>query len=233
MPVPEECFETYAHGRPYHAALVDLRGDSSPHGHHDYYEVMVIAGGEGGQRLPGGTQKLRRGDTVLVRPGDQHGLSGTGPAGMRFYNIAFPAATWHGFAGLAALGRAGAWDESPLPPLSPAAPDQAADRPSAATEACRLALERFHDSPTTLDLIRFWTQLVPLLPPAVTSSSGAPTWLVAACTAMRQEEHLREGLPRMLALAHLSPAHLSSVVASRTVARRNRSSATKAVGVVR
>lgn len=241
MMVPEERFETYARGRPYHAALVDLRGDSSPHGHLDYYEVMVVAEGAGEQRLPTGTQRLRRGDIALVRPGDQHGITGAGPEGMRFYNIAFPAATWHGFTALAALDQAAAWDAAALPPFRAAAPAALAAPAGAAlsggsggagggsggaggwgtdagmagaagdvaVEACRVALERFHDGPTTLDLVSFWTRMVPLLPTPATAASGAPDWLAAACAAMRQEENLRAGLPRMLALAHVSPAHLS------------------------
>ncbi|GHJ37524.1 AraC family transcriptional regulator [Streptomyces sp. TS71-3] len=222
MLVPEERFETYARGRPYHAALVDLRGDSLPHGHHDYYEVMVVAEGEGEQRLATGTQRLERGDVVLVRPGDQHGLSGAEPDGMRFFNIAFPATTWHGFTALAALAGAGGWDAAPLPPLNTAAPQ------AVAVEACRLALERFHEAPTTLDLVRFWTEMVPLLPEAAPAPSGAPGWLVATCAAMREEEHLRAGLPRMLALAHVSPAHLS-----RTMRRHLRTTPTAFLGELR
>ncbi len=255
MLVPEERFETYARGRPYHAALVDLRGDSSPHGHHDYYEVMVVAEGAGEQRLAGGTQRLRPGDIALVRPGDQHGITGAGPDGMRFYNIAFPASTWHGFTALVGLDQAAAWDASALPPLrtgtgtgtstgyedarpgpageeteavhrgpltaAPGTGGWDADAGAVAAQACRAALERFHDGPTTLDLVAFWTRIVPLLPSPAGAAPGPPAWLAAACAAMRHEDNLRAGLPRLLALAHVSPAHLA-----RTMRRHYRATPT-------
>lgn len=204
-PVVRERFATHARGRPYHAALVDLRGESTPHGHEDYYEVMVVAEGEGTQRLPHGTQRLDPGDVLLIRPGDEHALAGTGPAGVRFFNIAFPTASWRDFGALAALDRSGAWDTAPLPPR--AGLDGA--RAAAALDACRRALSRFHDDPTALDLVRFWTDLVPLLPPTAGPAAPVPAWLTAARAGMAREENLRGGVPRLLDLAHVSPAHLS------------------------
>jgi AraC-like DNA-binding protein/mannose-6-phosphate isomerase-like protein (cupin superfamily) len=225
--VVEERFETYARGRPYHAALVDLRGDSNPHGHLDYYEVMVVAEGAGQQRLAAGAQPLRAGDVLLVRPGDQHGLTGFGPGGMRFFNIAFPAETWRSFAALATVEQAPAWDEAPLPPLTPAADADDTAR-QAALDACHLALERFHDVPTTLDLVGFWTRVIPLLPRAAGPPAGAPAWLAAACAAMRQEDNLRVGVPRMLELAQVSAAHLA-----RSMRRHHRTTPTAFVTELR
>jgi AraC-like DNA-binding protein len=125
---------------------------------------------------------------------------------------------------------------APFPPGTAAAPigaaigtaDPVGAGSSAAIEACRLALDRFHDSPTTLDLVRFWTEVIPLLPKAAAASSGAPGWLAATCAAMRQEEHLREGVPRMLALASVSAAHLS-----RTMRRHYRTTPTAFVAELR
>lgn len=217
MRVPEERFETYARGRPYHAALVDLRGDSSPHGHLDYYEMMAVVEGEGEQRLATGAQRLLPGDLLLVRPGDRHGLTGDGRCGVRFYNIAFPAAAWRAFVGLAAVERAAAWDESTLPPRTPGpSPTPPSNTPAAGPPvvraACERALDRFHDGPTALDLVRFWTDVVPFLPGEAGTASGVPGWLAEVCATMRREEHLRAGVPRMLALAHVSAAHLARSV---------------------
>ena len=87
-------FEEYALGRPYHAALVDLRDARDPHGHPDFYEVMVVLDGAGWQDRGDGLQSLRPGEVLLVRPGDHHALSSADAAGLRFFNVAFPATAW-------------------------------------------------------------------------------------------------------------------------------------------
>jgi AraC-like DNA-binding protein len=191
-----ERFESYALGRPYHAALVDMRGRSGRHGHRDYYEVMAVTDGEGEQDLGSWRQPLRPGDVILMRPRDQHAITGR----VRFYNIAFPATDWRTFAGLLGMD----WDAAAQPPYCRVEDEQALD-------ACATALRRFHESPTALDLIRFWTDIVPLFsgPTGDSPTLGPPDWLVAACAAMHREEHLAVGVPRLVALANVSPAHLS------------------------
>jgi AraC-like DNA-binding protein len=212
-PVRRERFADHAQGRPFHAALIEMRGPHRPHGHHDYVEVMAVVGGEGRQDLvtAGGdthTERLTPGWLMLLRPLDQHTLAGTGTRGMTFYNIAFPATGWHAFADLAGLDPG--WSTAEAPPR---ARFDATD--AQATGVFARALDRFWDNPTALDLIRFWTDAVALLAPPATDPDrppGAPPWLLAACAAMRDEEHLRAGVPRLLALAHVSPAHLARSV---------------------
>jgi AraC-like DNA-binding protein len=211
--VRRERFADHARGRPFHAALIELRGQHRPHGHHDYLEVMAVVAGEGRQELvtsdgEARTERLTPGWLMLLRPLDRHALAGTGGRGMTFYNIAFPAAGWHAFADLAGLDPA--WSTAPTPPS--ARFDAADER---ATAVFARALERFCDDPTALDLIRFWTGAVPLLAPPTREEDrrpGAPPWLSAACAAMRGEEHLRAGVSGLLALAHVSPAHLARSV---------------------
>jgi AraC-like DNA-binding protein/mannose-6-phosphate isomerase-like protein (cupin superfamily) len=194
-------FDDHARGRPYHAALVDLRGARTPHGHRDFYEVMAVLDGAGSQDLGTGPQPLRPGDLVLIRPGDRHALAGTDPGGVRFFNVAFPAAAWRAFVDLSGVGAG--WDGFATPPAGRAE--------AAAVEACRRLLDRFHDTPRMVDLIRFWLDVLPALHPEpdAIESSGAPRWLATACAAMRQPDHLRAGVPRLLRLAHVSPAHLA------------------------
>ena len=212
MTVRVEHFEDHARGRPYHAALVELRGEGAAHGHHDYFEVMAVLEGTGRQdlRCAGGPRHhtdLRPGGAFFLRPGDQHSLRGTGSTGVRFFNIAFPAGTWRSFADLAGLGP---WATAGGPPL-----DIQGDT-SGILKTCRTALDRFHDRPTRFDLITFWTDVVPLLAPPnrdeEPTAPAPPDWLVDACAAMDNEENLRAGLPRLTALAHVSPAHLSRSV---------------------
>lgn len=204
----EEHFEAHALGRPYHAALVDLAGRSEPHGHHDYVEVMLVLDGDGSQDLGDHVQPLRAGELILIRQQDRHAISGP----VRFFNIAFPADRWRAFAELAGVGPA--WHESDRPPglrLDPA--DEAFAR---AERCCAVALDRFHRGPRRLDLVRFWTDILPLLEPGLDlppdRPSGAPGWLVEACAAMHREDNLRQGLPRLLELARVSPAHLTRSV---------------------
>ncbi|MFC7622018.1 helix-turn-helix domain-containing protein [Microlunatus sp. GCM10028923] len=208
-----ERFEAHALGRPYHAALVDLRGRSDPHGHQDYCEVMVVLDGDGSQDLGPGVadrvQSLRAGDVIFLRTfdpqtgRDQHAISGP----VRFYNIAFPAGRWRSFAELAGVGPD--WYTAERPPHR-RLPESGL---AAAESVCAAALERFRAGPRPLDLIRFWTDLIPLLgldpAPGTGPPSGTPDWLADACAAMRRETNLRGGVPRLLELARVSPAHLA------------------------
>lgn len=193
-------FEQLALGRPYHAALVDLRERHNLHGHPDFYEIMVVLDGTGEQELGNGTLPLRPSDVLLVRPRDHHALRPTDTNGVRFFNVAFPAAAWRTFADLVGVG--GDWDATATMPAGTAQ--------AATVAACRHVVERFYDNPTILDLVRFWAEVIPALHrTAPAPESSAPAWLAAACALMLRPEHLREGIPRLLSLAHVSPAHLA------------------------
>lgn len=199
-----ERFEDHALGRPFHAALLDLKTRSQAHGHRDYYEVMVVVAGDGEHHVyaangPPQVIPLHGGDVVLVRPRDRHAIAGA----VRFYNIAFPASSWRSFVVLAKVDTG--WERAPGPVHSTVAGDRAAT-------LCAELLDRFHRKPTDLDLIRFWTDVVPMLESEASGSqelSGVPAWLAAAISAMNREENLREGVPRLRALAHVSGAHLA------------------------
>jgi AraC family cel operon transcriptional repressor len=196
-----ERFEDHALGRPFHAALVDLKTRSNPHSHRDYFEVMAVVSGVGEQVVSqAGVQPLRPGDLVLVRPRDHHTIIGP----LRFYNIAFPATGWRTFAGLAGLDPR--WGTGALPPLV---------RDDRGAELCAAILRRFHDAPRQPDLVRFWCDVVDLLVPAAPRPApppGIPDWLLTATAAMSREDHLREGIARLRALAHVSDAHLARSV---------------------
>lgn len=203
-------FQEHALGRPYHAARVTIRGVSGSHTHVDYYEVMAVISGSGEQRLRSGRQPLLPGHVALIRPGDQHALVGDPATGVEFFNVAFSPTAWRSFVDVADLREPRAWDASAVPPLL--RPGQAAHE--RVLRACEAALSHFPNDTSVFELIRFWTELCEVLcaepegsgPPPAT---GRPEWLSAACAAMRSEENLREGVPRMLDLTHVSPAHLS------------------------
>jgi AraC-like DNA-binding protein len=165
---------------------------------------MVVVDGDGEHFVdaPDGTSKvapLQGGDVVFVKRQDRHQIVGP----VSFYNVAFPATAWRAFVALAKVDPG--TEGTALPPRTIVDDDRA-------TRACAQILDAFHRDPCELDLLRFWTAVVPLFlrePDRVGSETGIPAWLASATAAMHREDNLREGVARMLALAHVSAAHLS------------------------
>ncbi|MEQ4206198.1 AraC family transcriptional regulator [Actinopolymorpha sp. B9G3] len=218
-------FEAHALGRPYHAAHVRLGPRAAltgPHRHADFYELMSVVDGRGEQHLETGTQPLAPGDIVLIRPHDEHAIAGRTSGGLGFVNVAFPADAWRAFVDLSHADPYGAWDRRAQPPLVSLTGEQA----TVMRTSFDRALARFHDAPTMRDLVRFWSEVVDLLCAGGAMGAGSgggvgdgesgalepgtrPGWLVRARAAMRRESNLRGGVPRLLELAGVSPAHLS------------------------
>jgi AraC family cel operon transcriptional repressor len=192
-------FEAHAFGRPFHAARVRIPArarDTELHTHADFHEFMGVVSGRGEHLLTRGVEELRAGDVVLVRPSDRHAVRGSAPDGLEFVNVAFPSSIWLGFLDLT---RTATWSSrGPIVFHQPAA-----------VPVFEHALVRFQADPTTYDLLRFWIDLLDLLVPGEPAASAVPDWLAKACTAMRAEDNLRGGVPRLLELAGVSPAHLS------------------------
>jgi AraC family cel operon transcriptional repressor len=197
-------FESHAFGRPYHAARVRIAArarDTELHTHADFHEFMGVVSGSGEHLLTTGVEQLRAGDVVLVRPSDRHAVRGSAPDGLEFVNVAFPSSAWQGFLDLTRTDPTASW-ASARRPVTFRAPD--------AIAVFEQALERFQSTPTSYDLLRFWIDLLQLVsPPDDTAGPGTPDWLAKACTAMRAEDNLRGGVPRLLELGGVSPAHLS------------------------
>lgn len=202
-------FELEAFGRPFHAARIwygpDAR-DSVRHTHQDFYELMGVVAGSGDHLLARGAVPLTPGDVVLVRPTDEHAMSGRAAAGVEFINVSFPIAAWQTYAELSRLDPTGSWDLAPRPPVFRAAEDGLAE----VVAIFENAVARSGQNSRPLDLLRFWTDLFLLVAPVGEAlETGKPAWLRAAQAAMRQEDNLRAGLPRMLELANVSPGHLA------------------------
>jgi AraC-like DNA-binding protein/mannose-6-phosphate isomerase-like protein (cupin superfamily) len=197
-------FESHAFGRPYHAARVRIPArarDTELHTHADFHELMGVVSGSGEHLLTSGVEQLRPGDVVLVRPRDRHAVRGSAPDGLEFVNVAFPTSAWLGFLDLTRTVPALGWATARRPVTF---------RATEAVTVFERALERFQAEPGPYDLIRFWIDLLQLLAPTKdVGGAGTPSWLARACTAMRAEENLRGGVPRLLQLSGVSPAHLS------------------------
>jgi AraC-like DNA-binding protein/mannose-6-phosphate isomerase-like protein (cupin superfamily) len=194
-----------AAGRSYHAALVPISESDRrvrPHSHADFHELVYVVRGRGWQQLAGTRQDLSAGDLVLVRPQDAHDFSTRRDGEFQFINIAFPSERWRTFADFAGVATATAWDLAPQPVLARATPG-AVGRAMAGT------LAAYQDAASALDVIGLWTVVMPVLHEAAGGTDIRPGWLVRACTAMRSEENLRGGLPRLLQLASVSHGHLA------------------------
>jgi AraC family transcriptional regulator, dual regulator of chb operon len=198
-------FADVAGRAPYHAALVPIGDPGSRgllHSHADFHELVFVVAGRGWQQVAGQRQHLARGDLVLVRPHDAHEF-GSGRGGeFQFINVAFPSERWRAFADFAGVPGAAAWDLAPAPVL-------ARDAPAPAEQAMWHMLAAYQDTSSALDVIGLWTAIIPVLAPAAGGEDIRPPWLVRACAAMRSEENLRAGLPRLLQLASVSRGHLA------------------------
>jgi AraC-like DNA-binding protein/mannose-6-phosphate isomerase-like protein (cupin superfamily) len=194
-------------GRPYHAALCVASRDitTSVHSHQDFYELFFVLRGQGEHKTPFGCDRLEPGDLVLVRPGDNHYLVGATPAGLEWINVVVPVAAWRGMLDLAEIGSGSDWDRSRLPKRV-----TLSGEPRAKAElSFRQALAVFAAQPRRFDLLRFLLEVLELLAePTDSSDNLRPSWLVAACGAMRLEENLQGGVRKLAQLAGVSPGHL-------------------------
>lgn len=200
----------HAAGAPYFASSIVLPR-SVPRHSLDHAEIVAVTGGQGrlGLYRPGGEvtdYPLRPGSMFLIRPEDQFRYASRDGDLAAVY-VSFSLAEWRSFAGLIGLTTSWATSESP-----PRASFDPANRGT--LRAFDRALHRFRKNPTSLDLVRFWLHVVPILFPdddgPARRREPAPTWLTRSLDAMRAEEHLREGLPRFLKLAHVSSSHLAA-----------------------
>jgi AraC-like DNA-binding protein/mannose-6-phosphate isomerase-like protein (cupin superfamily) len=212
-------FDDIAPSLAFHAAWAAFQGrEPGVQLHtHDFYEMMYVIEGEGVHRINGDIQTLAPGDLVAIRPDDRHTVRAKPGGQLHFINIAYPAETWRGFVTFTGQGDVVApLETTEMPPVVPVPGEARAECAS----AFHRALRAFHEAPSRLELCRFWTGILPLLTHDAVSdrSEGVdmPAWLARACRAMRDPEALAAGLPRLIELVGVSPAHLSRVLRAAT-----------------
>jgi AraC family cel operon transcriptional repressor len=196
-----------APGRPYHAALCRVSPRHTTvtfHTHRDFYELFYVLSGRGEHRLSAGCQALSSGDLVLVRPTDWHYIVGLPPAGLEWINVAVPVATWRGVLDMAAVISADDLNRAHTPEVVTTS-GQDATRLEA---SFRTVLARYALTGGKLDLMRFIVEVLELLATEPGDGTLMPDWLVRACAAMSDEEHLKGGVPRLNELAGVSASHL-------------------------
>lgn len=215
-------FATTACGSPYLATLVNLRSHERDrahlHRHADFYELFYVCAGKGRHWNGEQAVPLQAGDLVLARPRDSHAFAGMAPAGLRFINVAFPAAAWRAFLALAEPPACAGWDMAPEPPMA-----HLSGGAVPSVEAAFLdVLAAYHRRPAMLELIGLWSVAVRALLGAATPADhgvrtahpmdnaghAAPEWLASACLAMREPANLHAGLKRLQELAAVSEGHL-------------------------
>lgn len=144
------------------------------------------------------------GQIVLYRPADELVIAGSEGVGLTIRQVAFPAADWDTFATF--MGLDPTWATANEPPIASLDPgDVSVERPF------EVAMKKLLDSPRLSDLVQFWIALIPTLfpnPSAANQRAEAPVWLVNSLAAMREEQNLRGGVPRLVELAHVRPSHL-------------------------
>jgi AraC-like DNA-binding protein len=193
-------------GAPYHV----YEGVQPPTGpfRSDYVEILAVISGSGRRtfRRPDGSlgvDTLAAGQILLFRPTDVHEIAADGSEELAVCSVAFPFPAWERFLAAADI------DARRFTTLRPPAITYDLTDPEALAPF-RLARERFWSSPTAIDLLAFLVAVVPrfVATSAEDSSQGVPEWLWAAVLAMNEEPNLREGVPRLAEIAHVSPAHL-------------------------
>lgn len=175
----------------------------------DYHEILAVAGGEGLMvtRSADGVSRrydLRPGRMFLLRPQDTTYIRPTEGARLVLAYVEFPTESWRAFAAVSELDAGWASAGPTVGSFDP--------RDPAALEPFRRVAHRLAEGPRAFDLVEFWVAVVPSLMLAPTGGEGSrpvPAWLAHGVAAMTDEENLRVGLPRLLALAHVSAPYLS------------------------
>ena len=200
-------------GAPFYANSLEIHEHWGTMRRSDYFEIMAITGGEGWHTVSaigrrGDTETLRPGQLFFFRPQDLHEF-GAGPDGMTLSYVDFSLASWQHFAALAGVNES--WFAGARMPRATFDP---ADR--SAIQPFEAAVESIRRGATEFDLIRFWVEVIPTILAAHQEGSGttAPPWLTQALDALREESNLRQGVPRLRELAHVSAAHLSRSIRS-------------------
>jgi AraC-like DNA-binding protein/mannose-6-phosphate isomerase-like protein (cupin superfamily) len=212
MNPPRYLFREIAPGRDFHAALVSLRGgrDSDQVLHrHDFWEIMYLLEGECRHWINGHPSTLTSGHMLLIRPDDCHRVRAAPGEKLNFINVAVSAPAWRDFCGAAELKAAlQDWMASPDPPTTAVS----ARRREIYAVIFRDVLQAYLEHPTRLDLFRFLGASLPLLMTQSgnePSESAPPAWLSRARNAMLEGENLRLGVPCLVALSGVTPAHLA------------------------
>ena len=186
--------------------LSDSTGNSAPHTH-DFYEAFIVEEGPLQHHVNGRVETLYPDTLVLVHPEDYHFFSRKDKAHAQFFNLAFGEEEFQQAKKLAALCAPHIENQ----PLS--------DKVTLTHELSRLLLRRMKwlrdvatPIPQEVQQTEGVTLLADILVLCAVGSGNAhtiPYWLRKACSAMREQENMVLGIPRLVELSGKTQEHLT------------------------
>lgn len=186
--------------------LSETTGHSLPH-HHDFYEVFIVEEGPVQHHINGRVETLYPDTLVLVHPADYHCFSRKDQATAQFFNLAFAPEQFEQAKKLAALC-APSIAETPL-----------TDKVTLTHELSRLLLRRMkwlrdvtNPIPQEVQMTEGVTLLTDILVLCAVGSGNVnlnPYWLRKACSEMREQENMVQGIARLVELSGKTQEHLT------------------------
>lgn len=186
--------------------LTEGAGHSAPH-HHDFYEVFIVEEGPLLHHINGRVETLHPDTLVLVHPADYHFFSLKEDTPARFFNLAFGAEQYELAKTLAARCAPSASD-APL-----------ADKINLPHELSRLLLRRMkwlqdvtNPIPQEVQQTEGITLLTDILVLCAVGSGNVntiPYWLRKACSEMRRQENMVQGIQRLVEICGKTQEHLT------------------------
>lgn len=178
------------------------------HGH-DYAEIFWLERGEGIHVINGNSIPLKKGNLIMVRPGDEHGFKAFMEEGFSVLNIAFPLNTLTLIRERYLSDDLPYWRESDSFPCMLQLSRRQMDWLNA--QADRLS----RSGRPLLQIDCFLLNLLSILREEDSASGeicNGPPWLVKALRAMQYPENFRKGAHQLAFLAGRSPEHVSRVL---------------------
>lgn len=189
----------------FHFARKDLENRVPPFWHrHDYYELFLVERGAATHFINGRTERLERGAMVFVRPDDTHAFRALPEGGCRIINVMFWPETadhlHHRYG--AELKARFFWSEGPVPETHLL---RGPRMERAVNSAKELQTSRRSLSRVEQFLLFIMTRVVDY---AAALPEQSPDWLIRACSAARDPEVFRAGVPAFVARAGRGHEHV-------------------------
>jgi AraC family cel operon transcriptional repressor len=191
--------------------ISSIKFASSLH-YHDYYEFFLITKGSCLHRVNDGTQHLKEGALVFIRPDDKHFYDCDGEEDCEFINIACTKEIIGSlFKYLESDCFINILLKSPMPPCSLLSQPEKEDFVAAYEKIKMLGTIDSEHSKLQLKglLVDIFTQYFSSEP--INESNKLPHWLGSLLTQMQKEENFTLGLDKLYELSGRSVGHLNRV----------------------
>lgn len=217
QPVKKLLWKSQGTDRIWHAAFHPMQELSCPLHYHEFYELQYILEGTGEHIINGRSVPCTKGVLAMLRPRDRHTMSVPDGGHLHLINISFLARAWRSLSEVdGEQGLFKHWETAAMPPLAKLRSGQRDNCARVFRTALQAHLEAGQEPPRGCDSLALYRFLGETLTPLMAMEQTAapaerecPEWLLNACAAMREPENLRAGVPRLLALCHVTPTHLA------------------------